>query len=206
MTFAARWLVSPPIPFNFEDRHGQGRHHQDQARLERRHRVLVRHQEELAYDDREAEDEEVRPDREEARRIRRGQDQVSPRPLCDERRAPWGALFISELVARTRAQTTSARHRFVFLEKEVAGRERCHEEATRIAPDRPNPTELRRCGGPECSAGLSFWVAAALEVNPTPLSASGRRPSSERTLLHRAPNATLKSHTNAGFAKNRSST
>ena len=25
--------------------------------------------------------------------------------------------------------------------KEVAGRERCHEEATRIAPDRPNPTD-----------------------------------------------------------------
>ena len=87
-------LVSPPIPSHFEDRHGQGRHHQDQARLERRHRVLLRHQEELADDDREAEDEEVRSDREEARRVRRRQDQVSLRdPDREKRRAPCGALF-----------------------------------------------------------------------------------------------------------------
>ncbi len=31
-----------------------------------RHRVLLRHQEELAHDDREAEDEEIRSDREES--------------------------------------------------------------------------------------------------------------------------------------------
>src|SRR5882757_1559713 len=78
LTFAARWLVSAPTtPLTFEDRHGQGRQHQDQAHLQRGHGLLLRDQEELAHDDREAEDEEVRPDREEARRIRRRQNQVA---------------------------------------------------------------------------------------------------------------------------------
>ena len=37
----------------------------------------------------------------------------------------------------------------------VAGRERCHEEATRTAPVPAEPHGPRRCGGPEHSAGLS---------------------------------------------------
>ena len=41
-----------------------------------------------------------------------------------------------------------------LFEKRVAGRERCHEEATRIAPRPAEPHGLRRCGGPEQPAGL----------------------------------------------------
>jgi hypothetical protein len=54
----AGFLDSQPNPsfrpnrVNPEDCHGQGRHHQDQAHLQRRYRVLLRHQEELADDDR----------------------------------------------------------------------------------------------------------------------------------------------------------
>jgi len=42
-------------------------------------------------------------------------------------------------------------------EMKVAGRERCHEEATRTAPEPAEPHGPRRCGGPEHSAGLSIW-------------------------------------------------
>jgi len=38
----------------------------------------------------------------------------------------------------------------------VAGRERCHEEATRTAPVPAEPHGPRRCGGPEHSVGLSI--------------------------------------------------
>jgi len=40
--------------------------------------------------------------------------------------------------------------------EKVAGRERCHEEATRTAPVPAEPHGPRRCGGPEHSAGLSI--------------------------------------------------
>src|SRR5579862_316054 len=40
------------------------------------------------------------------------------------------------------------------LEK-VAGRKRCHEEATRTAPGPAEPHGPRRCGGPEHPVGLS---------------------------------------------------
>lgn len=42
----------------------------------------------------------------------------------------------------------------VILGKKVAGRERCYEEATRIAPKPAEPHGLRRCGGPEHPVGL----------------------------------------------------
>jgi len=42
-----------------------------------------------------------------------------------------------------------------FAAGKVAGRERCHEEATRTAPVPAGPHGSRRCGGPEHSAGLS---------------------------------------------------
>ena len=38
----------------------------------------------------------------------------------------------------------------------MAGRERCHEEATRTAPGPAEPHGPRRCGGPEHSVGLSM--------------------------------------------------
>src|SRR5215469_18628725 len=38
----------------------------------------------------------------------------------------------------------------------VAGREQCHEEATRTAPVPAEPHGPRRCGGPEHSVGLSI--------------------------------------------------
>src|SRR5215471_12608166 len=37
----------------------------------------------------------------------------------------------------------------------VAGRRRCHEEATHTAPEPAEPHGPRRCGGPEHSVGLS---------------------------------------------------
>ena len=48
----------------------------------------------------------------------------------------------------------------------VAGRERCHEEATRTAPGPAEPHGPRRCGGPEHSVGLfksgmrAIWLRA----------------------------------------------
>ena len=36
------------------------------------------------------------------------------------------------------------------------------EEATHTVPDRPNPTGVRRCGGPEHSVGLSIAYGAIL--------------------------------------------
>src|SRR5262249_42888506 len=74
-----------------EDSHGQGHHHQGQARLQRRYRLLLRDEEEFPHDDRQADQEEVRPGRQEARRIPRIQDQVTTRSvLCGgARRAPF---------------------------------------------------------------------------------------------------------------------
>ena len=59
LTIRTRPLVCPPIRRNPEDRHGKGRHHQGQAPVERRHRLLLRDQEELAHHDRQAGHEEV---------------------------------------------------------------------------------------------------------------------------------------------------
>jgi uncharacterized protein (DUF983 family) len=57
--------------------HGQSRFHQDQARLDGGYRVLLRDQEELAHPDREAQLQEVRPGRAQARRVQGIEDQVS---------------------------------------------------------------------------------------------------------------------------------
>jgi len=70
-----------------EDCHGQSRIAEDQARVERRHRLLLCHQEKLAHHDRQAGEEEIRPDRQEARRVPRGEDQVSVLVIPDARSA-----------------------------------------------------------------------------------------------------------------------
>jgi len=70
-----------------EDCHGQSRIAEDQARVERRHRLLLRHQEKLAHHDRQAGEEEIRPDRQEARRIPRVENQVSVLVIPDARSA-----------------------------------------------------------------------------------------------------------------------
>jgi len=94
----------------------------------------------------------------------------------------------------------------VFVRKKVAGRERCHEEATRIAPRPAEPHGLRRCGGPEHPAGLFLSGYRTSNRTQRLLLTSGRRPSSDFTLLDRAMNATLKPLADAGFANNPVST
>jgi hypothetical protein len=55
---------------------------------------------------------------------------------------------------------------------QVAGRERCHEEATHTAPGPAEPHGPRRCGGPEHSVGLSEGsvnsLTRTLRVRPDP--------------------------------------
>ena len=117
-------------------------------RVERRHRLLLRDQEELAHDDRQADHEEIRPDREEARRVPRSQDQVSSTIACRERKGAVAAPFCVCDAADVKSAASN--------DEEVAGRERCHEEATRIAPKPAEPHGPRRCGGPEHPAGFSM--------------------------------------------------
>src|SRR5262249_25332120 len=70
-------------PFSEVYEHGQSGHHQGQARVLGRHRLLLRRQEELAHHDRQAGQEEVRSGRAQARRIPRSQDQVRSRDNPD---------------------------------------------------------------------------------------------------------------------------
>ena len=56
---------------------------------------LLRHQEEFAHDDRQDVEEEIRSDREEARRIPRRQDQVARASYPDAKKAPLRRFFIS---------------------------------------------------------------------------------------------------------------
>src|SRR3954470_20026132 len=65
-------------------RYGQVEHHPDQARQQRRDRLLLRDQEERPEHHRQARDEQVRPGRAQARRLPRSEDQV--RPAAQRRR------------------------------------------------------------------------------------------------------------------------
>src|SRR3978361_1930086 len=80
-----------------------------------------------------------------------GKNTESTKAGNQKRRAPISAPFSFSLS--------------VFVGKKVAGRERCHEEATRIAPRPAEPHGLRRCGGPEQPVGISLGRIA--NVNPT---------------------------------------
>src|SRR6266516_7724574 len=61
--------------------HGESHHHQSEAGVQRRHRFLLRDAKEFAHHDREAGEEEIRPGRQEARRVPRIQDQVTARSV-----------------------------------------------------------------------------------------------------------------------------
>src|SRR3954447_26260974 len=76
LTLAGKALGSAPV-HAIEDCHGQGHNHQGEAGFERRHRILLRDAQELAHHDRQAGEEEVRPRRQEARRVQGNQDQVA---------------------------------------------------------------------------------------------------------------------------------
>ena len=81
-----------------------------------------------------------------ARRVPRSQDQVGER---HQRKVAWAPrrrpLHFRRPVSAGEMQ----------LRAKVAGREQCHEEATRTAPEPAEPHGPRRCGGPEHSVGLS---------------------------------------------------
>ena len=106
-------------------------------------------QEELAHHDRQAGEEEIRSGRQEARRVPRSpRSSKSAARHRGTRGRPLRAPF-----ARVRCYSSWKASR--PLEMKVAGRERCHEEATRTAPEPAEPHGPRRCGGPEHSVGLS---------------------------------------------------
>jgi predicted MFS family arabinose efflux permease len=84
LTFGGRPIIFRRFQFSGPRRHGQADRHQDSPQLLRGHGLFLRHQEESAHQDREAQAQEVRSDCAQARRIRRRQDQVStPRRFPD---------------------------------------------------------------------------------------------------------------------------
>ena len=79
-----------------------------------------------------------------------------------------------------------------YFGKKVAGRERCYEEATRIAPKPAEPHGLRRCGGPEHPVGLfrgssvlNFEINASVDFLPPPLSECHATSSSRESNLQK---------------------
>src|SRR6266540_4971378 len=94
LTLAAARLGCPQRNA-IEAYYGESHHYQSETGVQRRHRFLLRDTKEFAHHDRQAGEEEIRPGRQEARRVPRIQDQVT-RGRRPQKRAPQtGALGIS---------------------------------------------------------------------------------------------------------------
>ena len=125
-----------------------------------RHRLLLRHQEELAHQDRQAGDEEIRPGRAQARRVPRNQDQVGRASAASRRPQSRRPPRYARSTASTTEKSTALAVLFCVGGLR-AGRKKWPVQngfvrgghSIRSGTGRPHGP--RRCGGPEHSAGFS---------------------------------------------------